>query len=130
MKGFWVGLVATPDEVVHDASGEQPFLSIEKLSRIVFSQVLGQQVMPSFSFKTPNRMDLSVYDLLNISTHMTAYAIVIAHFVTDEQFGQMYSPIDKLIMAHARTLQNVSRQFLEGKSRKQIITDLRQSPPK
>ncbi len=129
MKGLWVGLVASPDEVVHDASGEEPYLLIRKLNRIVFSQVLGRQVVPSFSFKIPGGRDFDINDLLNTSTHMTANSLAIARSITREELVRMHFPIDRLMVAHFKTLQHVVRQLSEGKTRGEIIGDLRSRVP-
>jgi hypothetical protein len=125
LKGVWVGLIASADEVVHDASGERPFFLIEKLQRRVFSEVLGQSVLPSFSFTTPNGTKFDATDLLNSSAHMTVSSILAAHYTTPQQFMQFHFQIDKLMVGHNNLLHDVADQLKKGKSRKQIIADLR-----
>ena len=124
MRGLWAGLIATPLEVVHDASGEQPILLLEKLSNIVFSQVLGQQ-QPVLSFKTRSGLE-TVYDLLNTTAHTTAYSLAFSVCATPEQWKKMHSGIDAHIENQLKTLRVVAQELKEGKSRKEIISDVRQ----
>jgi hypothetical protein len=125
MRGLWAGLVATPLEIIHDASGEQPILLLEKLSNIVFSQVLGKQSMPSFSFKTPSGGLETVNDLLNTTAHMTAYFLAFSVCATPEQVATMHSGLDTLIEGQLKTLRKVARLLKEKKTRKEIISEIR-----
>jgi hypothetical protein len=124
MRGLWAGLVADPLEVVHDASGEQPVMLLEKLSNIVFSQVLGKQPIPSFSFKTVGAFE-SVGDLLNTTAHMTAYLLALSAVATPEHMKKMLSGIDAHIEHQLRTLRKVAQLLKEGETRREIISVIR-----
>ena len=124
MRGLWAGLVATPLEVVHDASGEQPILLLDKLSNVVFSQVLGQQ-QPMPSFQTRTGLE-TIYDLLNTTAHTTAYSLAFSVWATRERSKRMHSGINTHIENQYKTLREVARQLNEGKNRKEIISDVRE----
>lgn len=126
MRGLWAGLVATPLEVVHDASGEQPILLLDKLSNVVFSQVLGQQ-QPMPSFKTRSGLE-TIYDLLNTTAHTTAYSLAFSVWAAPapQLWEKMHFGIDAHIENQYRTLRVVAGQLNEGKNRKEIISDVRE----
>ncbi len=124
MRGLWAGLVATPLEVVHDASGEQPILLLDKLCNVVFSQVLGQK-QPTPSFKTRSGLE-TIYDLLNTTAHTTAYSLAFSVWATRERSKRMHSGINTHIENQYKTLREVARQLNEGKNRKEIISDVRE----
>jgi len=127
MRGLWAGLIATPLEIVHDASGEQPVLLLEKLSNVVFSQVFGQQQPVPYlqSFKTWGGLE-TVYDLLNTTAHTTAYSLAFSVWATHQTVEKMHSGINAHIENQCTTLREVARQLKEGKNRKEIISDVRE----
>jgi hypothetical protein len=125
MRGLWAGLVATPLEIVHDASGEHPILLLEKLSNIVFSRVLGKQSAPSLSFTAPIGGLQTVSDLLNTTAHMTAYILAFSACATPELVMKMNSGLNTLIEGQLKTLRKVARLLKEGKTQREIVSDIR-----
>jgi hypothetical protein len=120
MRGLWASLIATPEEVVHDASGEQPCYLLEKMRRIVFSQVLGEQAEQKV-VTTPVDNTLDINFLLNTTAHSTAYVLPYAHFVSSEKL----SSLETLLKLQAATVRKVARLLGEGAPRAEIILELR-----
>ncbi len=55
-KGLWVGLMATPEQIVHDASGEKPWLMLAELAKRVCTTVYDEDSKLSVKhFYTSNR---------------------------------------------------------------------------
>jgi len=130
MKGVWVGLLASPEEIIHDASGEKPRdLMLAKLSEKVGLEVLGIDLNLYQSAKTPKGTEFTPMHLLNTATHMTAYFIAFAFYLSPEQVQKTYSDIDKLMEAQVRTLLTINRKLIEGKSRDEIIAEIRKTTP-
>ena len=130
MKGVWVGLLASPEEIIHDASGEKPRdLMLAKLSEKVGLDVLGIDLNLYQPAKTPKGAEFTPMHLLNTATHMTAYFIAFAFYLSPEQVQKAYSDIDKLMEAQVRTLLTINRKLIEGKSRDEIIAEIRKTTP-
>jgi len=130
MKGVWVGLLASPEEIIHDASGEKPRdLMLAKLSEKVGLEVLSIDLNLYQSAKTPKGAEFTPMHLLNTATHMTAYFIAFAFYLSPEQVQKAYSDIDKLMEAQVRTLLTINRKLIEGKSRDEIIAEIRKTTP-
>ncbi len=130
MKGVWVGLLASPDEIIHDASGEKPRdLMLAKLSEKVGLDVLGIDLNLYRPAKTPKGAEFTAMHLLNTATHMTAYFIAFAFYLSPEQVQKAYSDIDKLMEAQVSTLLTINRRLKEGKSRDEIIAEIRKTTP-
>ena len=128
MKGVWVGLLASPDEIVHDASGEKPrYLMLAKLSEQVGLDVLGIDLNLYQPAKTPKGVEFTPMHLLNTATHMTAYFIAFAFYLSPEQVQKTYSDVDKLMEAQVGTLLTINRKLKEGKTRGEIIAEIRKT---
>jgi len=130
MKGVWVGLLATPDEIVHDASGKKPRnLMLANLSEKVGLDVLGIKLNLYQPAKTPKGAEFTPMHFLNTATHMTAYFIAFAFYLSHAQVQKAYSDNDKLMEAQLRTLLKIDQRLKEGKTRDEIIVEIRKTTP-
>jgi hypothetical protein len=120
MRGLWVSLIASPKEIIHDASGEPPHLSLEKVTNIVFSHLIDSR-KPVKTFALPSGKNFEVNDLLHVHAHSTAYVLPFAYFVKETNLQKFTTHFRDC----AGTLRRVSRRLKEGKSRKHVITELR-----
>jgi hypothetical protein len=126
MKGLWVGLVATPAEVVHDASGGQPILLLEKLQRIVFSQIFKADPAKNKTVSMPTGQIFDANDVLNLFTHTTAEIVYVGCASSMQSFfnPQFYSNVDGVITKQVNTLRYVAGMFRAGKTKREIISEL------
>jgi hypothetical protein len=103
----------------------QPILLLDKLSNIVFSQVLGQQ-RPESALPVKTRGGLETLDdLLNTTAHTTAYFLAFSACATPQMAQKMHSGINALIERQVYTLRKVAQELKEGKTRREIISDIR-----
>lgn len=126
MKGLWAGLVATPAEVIHDASGEQPIMLLEKLQRIVFAQVLKADSAKNKTVSMPTGQTLDANDLLNLFAHTTAEIVYVgcASSVQSQFTPQFYANIDAVISKQVNALADVAGFFRAGQTKREIIATL------
>ena len=65
LKGLWVGLMATPEEIVHDASGEKPRLTLTKLVKRVGTEIFHEESKVSARCLTQRNTKFEAMDILN-----------------------------------------------------------------
>jgi hypothetical protein len=127
MKGLWAGLAASPAEVVHDASGEQPIILLEKLQRIIFSQILNADPTKLKTVSLPTGQNLDANKFLNLFTHTTAEMVYVgcASTVQDSLGPHFFSNVDAVITNQVNTLREVANMFRLGMTRAETIAVLR-----
>jgi hypothetical protein len=127
MKGVWAGLLASANEIVHDASGERPRdLMLAKLAEKVGSDVLGIDLDLYAEAKTPKGAAFTPMHFLNAATHATGYFIAFAYFLPPQAVQKAYTEIDKLMQGQVRTLHTIGQRLREGKTRDEIISEVRE----
>jgi len=77
--------------------------------------------------KTPKGAEFTPMHLLNTATHMTAYFIAFAFYLSPEQVQKTYSDVEKLMEAQVKTLLTIGRKLNEGKTRDEIIAEIRKT---
>ena len=128
MKGIWVGLLATPEEIIHDASGEKPRdLMLAALSKKIGLEVLNIDLDLYQKKMTPHGAEFAPMHLLNTTVHMTAYFIAFAKYLSAEGVRNTYDSSEKLITLQLATLRKIYDNLKEGKSRSDIIADIQRS---
>jgi hypothetical protein len=124
-KGLWVGLMATPEEIVHDASGERPRRMLAKLEKIVSETVFNEETRLSATLVGPSSTKFKAMDVLNTSTHLTALFLLHRSHLTDMDAKDMYAKALKHIHVEAAHLKYVSEALECGKDKKDIICGIR-----
>ena len=125
-KGLWVGLIATPEEVVHDASGAKPRKTLAKLEEIVAKTVFNEDTTLSKNLAEPSEPGFKAMDLLNTSTHLTAMFLIYRSELPDADVPNMYAWGLRRIQTQAAHLNYSSDELKTGKDRKDIINGLRE----
>ena len=125
-KGLWVGLIATPEEVVHDASGAKPRKTLAKLEEIVAKTVFNEDTTLSKNLAEPSEPGFKAMDLLNTSTHLTAMFLIYRSELPDADVANMYAWGLRRIQTQAAHLNYSSDELKTGKDRKDIINGLRE----
>jgi hypothetical protein len=124
-KGLWVGLMATPEEVVHDASGERPWLMLAELEKRVSETVFGEDSTLSKNLGDPGKTKFKAMDILNTSTHLTALFLLHRSQLSDAEAKSMYDKVLKNVEMEAAHLKYVFEALKAGKARKDIIDGIR-----
>jgi len=124
-KGLWIGLMATPEEVVHDASGGKPWLMLAELAKRVSETVFGEDSTLSKNLADPGKTKFKAMDILNTSTHLTALFLLHRSRLSDAEAKSMYDKVLKSVEMEAAHLKYVSEALKAGKDRKDIIDGIR-----
>jgi len=124
-RGLWVGLMATPEEIIHDASGEKPLLTLVKLARRVSEAVFDEEDKLSATLPGPRKAKSKTIDVLDPSTHLTALFLLNQGLMSDAEAKHMYETVLKTIEAEAAHLRYVSGALKAGKKKKEIVHALR-----
>jgi hypothetical protein len=120
MRGLWASLLAAPAEIVHDASGKQPTMLIEKVTRIVLSRVHGFQ---GDQLDPPKLSDgRTIVGFMNSTAHSTAYFLAFAFARLEDGKFEIAS---SNMRAQVSTLRRIESLLREGKSRKEVIAEIR-----
>jgi hypothetical protein len=124
-KGLWVGLIATPEEVVHDASGANPRKTLAKLEEIVAKTVFNEDTTLSKNLADPGEPGFKAMDILNTSTHLTAMFLIYRSELLDADAANMYARGLRRIQTQTAHLNYSSDELKAGRDRKDIIDGLR-----
>ncbi len=124
-KGLWTGLMATPEEVVHDASGGKPWLMLAELAKRVSKTVFAEDSTLSKNLADPGKVKFKAMDILNASTHLTALFLLHRSQLSDAEAKSMYEKVLKSVEMEAAHLRYVSEALKAGKGRKDIIDGIR-----
>ena len=124
-KGLWVGLMATPEQVVHDASGEQPWLMLAKLAKRMSTSVFGEDSTLSTNLADPGKKEFKAMDILNTSTHLTALFLLYRNQLSNAEAKSMYDKVLRNVQMEAAHLKYVSEALKAGTDRKDIIDGIR-----
>ena len=124
-KGLWVGLIATPDEIVHDASGERPWRMLAELEKTVEKTVFGMDTTLSKNLAEPGEPPFKAMNILNTSTHLTALFLLCRSQWSDDEARATYGRYLAKVQNDASHLKYVSECLKSGKERKQVIENMR-----
>lgn len=125
-RALWVGLLATSEEVVHDASGAPPHTMFAKLSHMVSEQILDKENQLSTILVSPQNVRFSAAGLLNTSTHMSALFLAYRRSLPEEAVKEMYAKIDHHVEVEVAGLRYISGMLRAGKPRSVVIQGVRQ----
>ena len=124
-RGLWVGLVATPEEIIHDASGEKPWLTLTKLAKRVSLAVFDEDSRLPASLPGPRKAKSRPMNILDPSTHLTALFLLNRGLLSDAEAKHMFESVLKSIEMEAAHLRFVSGALKGGKKQKEILHALR-----
>src|SRR3990172_11768219 len=97
LKGLWVGLMATPEEIIHDASGEKPWLTLTKLVKRVGMTIFDEEGKVSASPLTQRKAKFDAMDILNTSMRLTPLFLLHWGLMSDLEAKRMYGSVLKSI---------------------------------
>jgi hypothetical protein len=124
-KGLWVGLMASPEEIVHDSSGESPWWTLATFEKWVSKTVFDNESRLSAKLSAPGNPDFKAMDTLNASTHLTAkFLLQLSHF-PDDDAKVMYGKALINIQTEVSHLGYVSNALKAGKDRNMLIRAVR-----
>jgi hypothetical protein len=126
LKGLWVGLMATPEEIVHDASGEKPRLTLTKLVKRVGAEVFHQESKVSARRLTQRNTKFEAMDILNTSMHLTPLFLLNRGLMSNLEAKCMYDSVLKSIDMETTQLKYVSGALKADKRKKDILDSFRQ----
>jgi hypothetical protein len=126
LKGLWVGLMATPEEIVHDASGEKPRLTLTKLVKRVGKTVFDDQSKVSASSLTQRKTKFEAMDILTTSMRLTPLFLLHWGLMSDLEAKRMYDGILKNMQTETAQLKYVSGALKAAKRKQDILGSLRQ----
>jgi hypothetical protein len=124
-RGLWVGLLATPEEIIHDASGEKPWLTLAKLAKRISRTVFDEDSQLSATLPAPRKTNSKAMNILDPSTHMTALFLLNRGLLSDSEAKHLYDAVLKAIETEAAHLRYVSGALKAGKKKKDIVNALR-----
>jgi hypothetical protein len=124
-KGLWIGLMATPEEIVHDASGERPWWMLAKLEKLVSETVFNEKTVLSAPLISPSSAKFKAMDILNTSTHLTALFLLHRSQLSDIDAKSMYKKVLKSVQMEAAHLRYVSEALEHGKDKHDVICGIR-----
>jgi hypothetical protein len=125
-KALWVGLLATPVEIVHDASGASPYIKLADITQRVSVEVLEKENLFYETHLSPEKVKFKAMDLLNASTHMSAMLLTYLRTLPIESIQQMYAVLDKTTQFHVSALRYASGMLKAGKDKATTILGVRQ----
>jgi hypothetical protein len=124
-KGLWVGLMATPEEIVHDASAERPWFMLAELAKNVSKTIFDEGSKLSENLADPGKTIFTPLKVLNSSTHLTALFLLFRSQLSDADAKSMYVRCLKDVEMEAAHLKYVFEALKAGKDRKDIIDGIR-----
>jgi hypothetical protein len=124
-RGLWVGLMATPEEIIHDASGEKPRLTLVKLTKEVCTTVFDEDTKLPVILTGVAKTQPKARNILNSSTHFSALFLLQRGLLSNIEAKHMYDGVLKSIQMEAAHLRYVSGALKAGKKKRDIIHALR-----
>jgi hypothetical protein len=122
-RALWSGLIATSEEIVHDASNENPRQTLSKLEKIVCEQVFNQQ--PVLAKRFDHRRNSSPLNILNTATHMNANFVTYHRTLTDDSITLTYNTILGNLQIEIRVLEYVRDSLASQVERPAILDGIR-----
>src|ERR1700686_1977227 len=98
---------------------------LAKLTEKVGADVLGIELNLYQLAKTPKGTEFAPMHFLNAATHATGYFIAFAYFLPSEGVQKAYSDTDKLMERQVQTLRTISQRLKAGRTRDEIILEIR-----
>ena len=120
-RGLWVGLIATPEEIIHDASGEKPRRTFAKLAKEVCATVLDEDTKLSVILTGGIKTQSKARNILDFATHFSASFLLQRGLLSNVEAKHMYDRVSKSIRMEAAHLRYVSGALKAGKKKKDII---------
>ena len=124
-KALWVGLIATPDQVVHDASGARPQFMFTRLAKQVSRDIFGTESAFSRVHVSPENVEFTAMNVLNASTHMSPLFVQYRRILPDASVQQMYELIENSVQTNVAVLRYVAGMLNSGKAKDIIIDAVR-----
>jgi hypothetical protein len=125
-KALWAGLLATPVEIVHDASGASPYIKLADITKKVSVDILGKENLFYETQLSPEQVKFKAMDLLNASTHMSAMLLTYLRTLPIESIQDMYAALDKTTQFQVAALRYASGMLKAGKGKPTTILGVRQ----
>lgn len=122
-RALWSCLIATPEEIVHDASTDQPRKTLSNLEKIVCEQILNQR--PVLATPTDHRKNSSPLNILNTATHMNANFVTYHRKLNQDSITRTYDMILGNLQNEIRVLQYVRDSLANGVERGEIFSGIR-----
>jgi hypothetical protein len=118
--------MATPEEIVHDASGEKPRLTLTKLVKRVGAEVFHQESKVSARRLTQRNTKFEAMDILNTSMHLTPLFLLNRGLMSNLEAKCMYDSVLKSIDTETTQLKYISGALKADKKKKDILDSVRQ----
>jgi len=118
-RGLWSSLIATNEEIIHDASSEFPRWTLFNLEQFVCESIFNEPVI--LRTKIEGRKRSSPLDLLNMSTHLNAIFIIYHRGLSDAGIKLIYANIARSVQIKVKILRYVADSTAEGMDRNQVI---------
>lgn len=126
LKGLWIGLIATPEQVLHDASGAPPHnLMFARLAKQVFPDIFGIESAFTQVHVSPENVEFTAMNLLNASTHMSPLFLGYRRILCQAAVQQMYTVIDTSVQNEVTILRYVAGMLKAGKPKDVVIGAVR-----
>jgi len=122
-RALWSCLIATREEIVHDASNENPRQTLSTLEKIVCEQIFGQS--PVLAKRLDHRRNSSPLNLLNTATHMNANFVIYHRGLNEDSVSRTYAMILGNLQNEIRLLQYVRDCLSSGVERQDIFSGIR-----
>jgi hypothetical protein len=126
LKGLWVGLMATPEEIIHDASGEKPRLTLTKLVRRVGTAIFDDESKVSTRRLTERNTKFEAMDILNSSMRLTPLFLLHRGLMSNLEAKCMYDSVLKSVEMETTQLKYISGALKADKRKKDILKSVRQ----
>jgi len=104
-RAVWSCLIATKEEIVHDASNENPRQTLSALEKIVCEQGFNQS--PVLAKRLDHRRNSSPLNILNTATHMNANFVIYHRGLNEDSVSRTYTMILGNLQNEIRVLRNV-----------------------
>jgi hypothetical protein len=125
-KATWAGLLATPVEIIHDASGASPYIRLEDITERVSVEILNKENLFYKTQLSPENVKFKGIDLLNASTHMSAMLLTYLRTLPFESIQAMYATVDKTTTFQVAALRYAGGMLKSGKDKATTIFGVRQ----
>jgi hypothetical protein len=123
-KALWAGLLATPDEIVHDALGASPYIMLADITTSV--DILNKENLFYQNMVSSKNVKFKAMDLLNTSTHMSAMLLTYLRVLPIDYVQAMYTAVDKTTQFQVAALRYASGMLKAGKDKATTVVGVRQ----
>jgi hypothetical protein len=122
-RALWSCLIATKEEIVHDASNENPRQTLSALEKIVCEQIFNQS--PVLAKRLDHRRNSSPLNILNTATHMNANFVIYHGGLNEDSVSRTYVMILGNLQNEIRVLRYVKDSLTSGVERPTILAGVR-----